>query len=96
MQITDEAREFTTTQQQLLQFITDECSTIMPVSRLRILLQEIRYVHELPKDLTDSSEQVHLARSRRDLLNYNMGLIQQDEALVTTMGLEAAILRKQH
>jgi hypothetical protein len=66
----------------------------MPASRLRILLQEIRHVHELPNDWTDSSEQVQLARSHGELLDYDTGLIQQDEELVTTIGLEASILRQ--
>ena len=84
------------TQQQLLQFISDECSSIMLASRrLRTLLQEIRHVHELANDWTGSSEQVYLARSRGELLDYNEGLIQQDEVLLTDIGLEAAILPKQ-
>ena len=67
----------------------------MPASRLRILLQEVRHVHEQSNDWTDSSEQVHLARNRGELLDYNASLIKQDEELVTTIGLEASILQKQ-
>ena len=95
IQITNATTEFMATQQQLIKFITDKCRAIMPASRLRILLQEIRQVYERPNDWTDSSEQIQLARSRGELLDYDAGLIRQDEELVTTIGLEASILRKQ-